>query len=245
MNCIFCKEEVGSEHEEHILPESLGGKDWAVLPEGLVCEKCNQYFGAKVESAALSSFPFLPFRLFLQIPTKRGKAPRQQVTIGEIMSSGIPGVVGANPRDDEIETGIREENVTQMRIRAEVTEPLAVSRLLLKMGLEVVAADNAEDALSEKFDGAKKFVRAPATGSEWWFLMVTDHDSLFCKLKQGVTCQEWFEDLKLEVVDEQGAEVFHLQLIDMHFITPLERRVGPPDMSDLSEPKYRLFNPVC
>lgn len=78
------------------------------------------------------------------------------------------------------------------------------------MGLKVVAADNAEDALSEKFDEARKFVRAPATGSEWWFLMVTDHDSLFRKLKQGVTCQEWFEGLKLEVVDEQGAEVFHL-----------------------------------
>lgn len=114
MSCIFCKEEVSSEHEEHILPESLGGKDWAVLPEGLVCEKCNQYFGAKVESPALSSFLFLPFRLFLQIPTKKDKAPRQQVTIGEIMSSGIPGMVGANPRDDEIETGIREGNVTQM-----------------------------------------------------------------------------------------------------------------------------------
>jgi len=46
--CIFCLSENSSfSKEEHIIPESLGGEE--ILPKGFVCDRCNQYFGTKVE----------------------------------------------------------------------------------------------------------------------------------------------------------------------------------------------------
>ena len=53
--CIWClKELVDSETDEsHVLPECLGNDDQQVLPKGVVCKKCNQYFGQKVEPVLL------------------------------------------------------------------------------------------------------------------------------------------------------------------------------------------------
>lgn len=59
MNCIFCKQDSrASRKVEHILPESLGGGDWACLPIGCVCDDCNQYFGSKIEQRAIACYPF-------------------------------------------------------------------------------------------------------------------------------------------------------------------------------------------
>lgn len=53
MNCIFCKEESSNSRSiEHIIPESLGNKDH-VLPPGIVCDKCNNYFARKIEKKIL------------------------------------------------------------------------------------------------------------------------------------------------------------------------------------------------
>jgi hypothetical protein len=50
------------------------------------------------------------------------------------------------------------------------------------------------------------------------------------------------ENVKLEVSSIDGdAEVFHLKLMFLDLITPLEPRVQAPLMKDLREPEYRLF----
>jgi hypothetical protein len=49
MKCVFCKcDSEDSKSVEHVIPESLGSKT-IVLPRGLVCDKCNNYFSHKVE----------------------------------------------------------------------------------------------------------------------------------------------------------------------------------------------------
>ena len=60
---------------EHILPESLGGGDWAILPPGLFCDSCQNRFGSSIEQQALGDYPFTFLRTFLCIPTKKRKAP--------------------------------------------------------------------------------------------------------------------------------------------------------------------------
>ncbi|WP_353740420.1 HNH endonuclease [Desulfolithobacter dissulfuricans] len=179
MNCIFCKHDTSDSTTSHILPASLGGEEWACLPDGIVCSGCNQYFGEKVENPALGSFPFLPFRVLLGIPTRKGKAPKLSTCLGTLKGSPLPGCIGIDPTSEDIERGINSGRLNQVRILAEPTEPLVVCRMLVKMGLEVVANDCPDDAQSPKFDSARMFARMPAKGTRWWFMINTDHGLLF------------------------------------------------------------------
>jgi hypothetical protein len=53
MNCIFCKEVSDTSFSvEHIIPESLGNKSH-ILENGIVCDKCNNYFARKIEKEVL------------------------------------------------------------------------------------------------------------------------------------------------------------------------------------------------
>ena len=62
-NCIFCgAESSGSKSVEHIIP-SLGNKEY-VLPRGVVCEKCNNYFARKIEGPVLSLDGFRLLRFY-------------------------------------------------------------------------------------------------------------------------------------------------------------------------------------
>lgn len=241
MTCIYCDKSASGSSVSHIFPASLGGEEWACLPDGLVCSQCNQYFGEKVESRALQSFPFLPFRVFLGIPTKKGKPPKMSTYLGLIEGDGHAGHVGITPHNAALEAGINEGAITQMRIAAEPTEPEAICRMLVKMGLEVVAADSPSDARSPKFDSARNFARHPKKGSQWWFLVMTDHAKLFTKFRGGLSMHDWINGVSLSVSKFPEFEAFRLQLLDMIILTPLDGRVQPPVMDELPEPEYQLF----
>jgi len=54
--CIWCLDEAPNasfKTESHVLPECVGNKKQQVLPKGIVCDKCNQYFGSKIEPVLL------------------------------------------------------------------------------------------------------------------------------------------------------------------------------------------------
>ncbi len=106
MTCIFCQKQVVEASISHILPASLGGEEWACLPDGLVCSRCNQYFGEKVENLALASFPFLPFRVLLGIPTRKKAAPEMPSNLGILRASQRPGYIGLDPTNEEIDQAI-------------------------------------------------------------------------------------------------------------------------------------------
>jgi hypothetical protein len=155
--CIFCKTTDGTfRTREHILPESLGGGDWAILPPGLFCDSCQNVFGSSIEQQALADYPFNLLRTFLGVPTKKRKAPWFDCGEGRIDSALVQGQFhykAATPFAAGLENGTK----TQLRIPAYPKKPGMVCRALLKMGLEVIAADNHEDALSSRFDGAREF----------------------------------------------------------------------------------------
>ena len=241
MSCIFCKNEAISSTTSHILPVSLGGEEWACLPDGIVCSECNQYFGEKVERLALSSFPFLAFRFLLGIPTRKNKPPKMNSHLGTFKGFPVSGQLGLDPASQEIEGLVQNGEITQVRILAEPTEPEAVCRMLVKMGLEVVANDSLPEAISGSFDAAREFARRPAINTKWWFIIHTDHESLFSKFQVGVSIKDWVTNVSMSVVQEEGTEVFRLQLLDMKIITPLNDCVLPPCMDNLPEPEYRLF----
>jgi hypothetical protein len=244
MICIFCKKPAIRSSVSHILPASLGGEEWACLPDGLVCRQCNQYFGEKVERLALDSYPFLPFRVLLGIPTRKGNAPEMSTHIGTIKGSLRPGQIGIDPAMPEVEEAIQAGKITQLRILAEPTDPVSVCRMLVKMGLEVVAKDSPNDARNSKFDSARAFARSPSRGTRWWFVVNTKHEELFSKFRNGISIEEWMNGVNLSVCQFDEFEAFRLQLLDMIIFTPLDSRVLAPDMKEFPEPDYQLFEIV-
>lgn len=75
MRCIFCKKcSCDSKSVEHIIPESLGNKH-NVLPKGVVCDECNNYFAIKIEKPVLNMPYFRSLRARQMIENKKGKIP--------------------------------------------------------------------------------------------------------------------------------------------------------------------------
>src|SRR5215217_7224004 len=75
MRCIFCKADSSASHSiEHIIPESLGNTRF-VLPRGIVCDCCNNYFARKVEAPFLTSPALRYLRFHEELGNKRGRVP--------------------------------------------------------------------------------------------------------------------------------------------------------------------------
>jgi len=73
--CIFCKSATTSfTSVEHIVPESLGNTEH-VLPLGIVCDHCNNYFARKVEQPILGSEYFSHARHRNGVASKRRRIP--------------------------------------------------------------------------------------------------------------------------------------------------------------------------
>jgi len=165
-----------------------------------------------------------------------------QTHLGTVRSGPSQGQIGIDPITPEIEGAIEGGKISQLRILAEPTEPFAVCRMLVKMGLEVVAADCPEDARDKRFDSARTFARAPARGAEWWWFMTTNYPRLFSRFRNGITIDDWVHGVRLSVHQFEQFEAFRLQLLDMVIFTPLDVRVMPPEMNEFPEVEYRLFH---
>jgi len=87
--CLFCHEDSSlSKSVEHVLPESLGNTTM-VLPPGIVCDNCNNYFARKIEAPLLTSDSMISLRYFENIPNKRGHTPSLHASVKT--SLGVPG----------------------------------------------------------------------------------------------------------------------------------------------------------
>lgn len=74
MRCIFCGNDSSSSRSvEHIVPASFGNSI-SILPKGIVCDKCNNYFARKIEAPFLNSEAVLQLRQELEINNRNGKA---------------------------------------------------------------------------------------------------------------------------------------------------------------------------
>jgi len=239
--CIFCKNDSAQiTTREHILPESLGGGDWAVLPDGLYCDVCQNQFGSDIEQQALGDYPFSFFRVFLAVPTKKRKAPWFKSWEGIIRASLQPGTFGYDPAP-VFENAVVEGKKTQIRLLAHPMKPHMVCRFLIKMGIEVVAADNAADVFQAKFDAARYYALTGEKTQPWWYLQTERMQEASRFITQGVSKSEWFQNIKLEVIKlEKEQEIFHLRLLYLDLFTPLTEAIQP-EMDKMEEPEFRLF----
>lgn len=224
--CIFCltTEPTKFNTKEHILPESLGGGDWAILPEGLYCDGCQNIFGSSIEQQALSDYPFINLRTLLGIPTKKNKAPWFNYWEGKLSSAGVPGRIIYEP-NKYFKKSFEDGTKTLTIIPAMTRKPNMVLRTLLKIGLETIAADNGDTKIfDERFDPARKFALTGIKSYDWPYLFIEHTDKLNLYIKNIVPDEE--DSFFMDIYDyDINQEYLHLHILYLDFFVPLIENV--------------------
>lgn len=144
MECIFCRQDSSASRSvEHIVPESFGNKS-AVLPKGIVCDKCNNYFSRKVEQPFLESEIVRVLRQELEITNKNGKliTDYQYPRVGrEYVKKISKDIYLIYTNDVKTEQEITNDVAEYQRYLAStdfvlLKKDIHVSRLLAKMAVE-------------------------------------------------------------------------------------------------------------
>jgi hypothetical protein len=211
--CIYCCDSKGAfGTKEHFFPESLGGGEWSVLPDGCMCDKCQNYFGSKVEQPVLSDWPFCFVRLIMAIPTKTKKAPKMNTNLGSIAAFRLPGYfqpsfdVRVNP---------------PLEIPASPRDRRLVCRALVKMAIGSLVSSDSVDIFAERFKAARQFTRYGDAKIKWWYLEQVNLKAMMEALKLGADARK--ETVKLETVYLDGISAFfHLKYFFLKIVTPIE-----------------------
>ena len=143
MKCIFCgNESSDSKSVEHIIPESFGNST-AILTKGVVCDKCNNYIGRKIESPFLNSEAVLLLRQELTLKNKNNKAINQFAypKANEFVQHISPNYYLVFSQEDKTESEIRSsvEKYIEYVNRTDcalLAPNILLSRLLAKMAIE-------------------------------------------------------------------------------------------------------------
>lgn len=196
MRCIFCKENSSASVSiEHIIPEALGNTEH-ILPPGVVCDTCNNYFARKIEGPLLSSLGFKNLRSRQLAPNKRGTIPTQtglfpaaRIPIELDSNAQSPSVFASNGSDDKafvdyLRTAKRGTFYIPISVRA---DERVLSRFLGKVAIEAIAHRTLEvenwnkDIIdNSQLDFLRSYVRRN-TGETWPFhsRRIYDENSLF------------------------------------------------------------------
>ena len=238
--CIFCltTDETQFNTKEHILPESLGGEDWALLPDGLFCDSCQNKFGSTIEQQALADYPFVNMRTILGIPTKKKKAPWFNYWEGTIQAAGESGQIFYEP-NNYFKKAFESGQKTLTIIPAMTKKPDMVLRTLLKIGLEVIAANDRDIVFEKRFDAAREFALTGNKKYPWFYIQKEDTDLLNDYI-QGKDWDDYhcFMDVQYE---ENGLVVLHLRTYYLQFLVPLlENVILDPDNKS-TEPEERVI----
>jgi hypothetical protein len=168
------------------MPESIGSRK-RVLPPGVVCDKCNNYFARKVEHPVLNHSWMRNLRAWHQVPNKKGKSPSllghiagTEIAVG--MRRGPDGGIQLTPErlsDAGMVTqviGDGFERPVIFTIADDDPPQVEMSRFLCKMALEAVAelfvsgpGGVARLVDEPYFDNIRTYARYGVTFKDWPF----------------------------------------------------------------------------
>jgi len=162
--CLFCRRETEQFlQEEHIIPESLGNRTY-VLPKGVVCDKCNNYF-SKLDNYFCHYHLAAPQKLFGQYKTKKGNPPSMPLKQGEARQ-GKNGELKLNQTlviDTKSEQALLTFAGPKAELRLQYLLPDAdsqkISRFLAKVGMEILYLKVGETAFKAEFDHLRHYGR--------------------------------------------------------------------------------------
>jgi hypothetical protein len=134
---------------------------------GVVCDSCNQYFGAKVESRVLAHPPFGIERVGQALRTKKGKLPRYEEEGLCLLSTGFwDQLLVIAPDASDCSKAKRLVSSPGVFYAAPVPAGHAelVARFLLKIGLELATLVKGVDPYDGNFDAARRCARCGFRG---------------------------------------------------------------------------------
>jgi len=143
---LFCKKDsCASISVEHIIPESLGNLSY-ILPPGVVCDRCNNYFSQQVEKPFLNSPAIVHLRFHQNIVSKRGKVP----PVLAILAPNFPAAICRHPKSySAFSLQIEPEGFKHildsdggelvLPFGGQAPSPVILSRFLAKVALEAMA----------------------------------------------------------------------------------------------------------
>lgn len=145
MRCIFClSDSAQSRSKEHIIPESLGNKSH-ILPRGVVCDSCNNYFSREVEKPFIDTPAIELLRFHQALESKRGRIPPINGAILPNVPVKVTRHADLNSTSVDVPIEAYEWLATAKRgtLILPTSLPLPagsiVSRFLAKVGLEAMA----------------------------------------------------------------------------------------------------------
>jgi len=165
--CLFCLSADGPfTRDEHPIPESLGNDD-TIMPPGIVCDSCNQYFGTKLEQPVLNAAPFGVERVVQAIRNKKGKIPRVTNRDIELRSTGYWDriALASNPPH----RGLFRLPDGRTVLNPKWAHPNLLARFLLKMGLELFAMAESATPYESRFNPARECARFGTAADNWDF----------------------------------------------------------------------------
>lgn len=239
--CIFCNSDASQSNCSHLIPESFGGEVYPPLPPGITCTNCNQYFGSKIEEKALNSFPFFHYRMYLGIPSKKGKIPTIQSVLGKIRASPVPGKYTVLEPSEEF-LNLAQGSILEEWTHADFVQPVFTCRMLLKIAIEYLAVTSPALARSEAMDETRKFARFAPTGMSWWFCLHFEHQRFFdFRSSQKMRWDDWICRTYMTHQQFGEAGLFKLKFPFMSFLFPTRRNTRCPYLDmNLSEPDHRI-----
>ncbi|NDY57868.1 HNH endonuclease [Desulfovibrio sulfodismutans] len=251
-SCIFCGNKGPYHSVEHIIPEGLGN-DNLILKEK-VCDKCNQYFGSKIENYVLKSTPIGFWRSYLRIVGKGRKL--SDFKTGNTKKKGrLPRYHSANDsfclkchRDGFTSIDLSEEHISKISSDNNaslkvVLTPYMLSmmgRFLLKIGIELLCYNGIDVTSNKRFYQARKFSRY-GNFKELWPIFHYNNGNLSDLVKNGednlgifqeIFCYQFniFEYTDYIILSLQvGIDVFSV-CIDEQYPSPNMEKCFPHDL---------------
>ena len=147
------------------MPESMGNTE-IVLPNGVVCDRCNGGVLSDLDQAICDFFPIKMRRTMLGIASKAGKVPQTRFHSGSLRHDGLTAngqpalyfeINNANDTTTLYEKG-RTGNRVELGMSVKGGKPMTprycsvLARALLKSAFECAWLDHGEMMLEERFD---------------------------------------------------------------------------------------------
>lgn len=205
MICIFCKNcSDTSTSVEHIIPESLGNTK-TILPKGIVCDTCNNYFSRKVEAPVLNHPYFRSLRSEQSLPSKRGRATQVKAVIlpdnyaidvafqDDKNTSNLEIIIPQKCDFERFAQSAKANNTELVFLKHDGLPPHGLmSRFLAKMAIEALAFQllhkikYIEDMTNDsQLDEIRTFARRGGKGKEWPYSQRRIYNSEKIHIKEG------------------------------------------------------------
>ncbi|GFO81538.1 MAG: hypothetical protein A49_11650 [Methyloceanibacter sp.] len=187
--CIFCKKRAGPfTSEEHTFPEALGNTNELLLPEGFVCDPCNNVL-SRLDQKLVEFAPISYLRVMNVPLTKKGKFPHLQIGDFRVERTGPASLLMNDPKAAFTTEAkpVRGGVSWTVTLKGKRSQLLDVARGLYKIALGSVAmTEGREFVLNERFDAARTFILFQGPLPNPVFTVAETKPVNYCRLRHQI-----------------------------------------------------------